>query len=266
MLRKIATAARPGQQPRPTPKVAARCLCPAVRFRSHLPAAPWRSAEYCPGNIDKGLYPGNILRMAEVRNFVAFSETRLLAKGDIETVVRRLVEDPDVRAASSTLVFEQSTGTQVDFDLRGSADEAIARLDTHPLFGAASGSTQRRAGPGRPKLGVVSREVSLLPRHWAWLEAQPGGISGALRRLVDEARRREPEKEQARVIREALSKILWVVAGNLPGFEEASRSLYANDLARFSELVAGWPHDVRDYSLSRFREAQQIEGENGLSR
>ena len=180
-------------------------------------------------------------------------------------VIRRLVQLPGGAAASSTLVFEENTGTQVDFDLRGTAEEAIARLDAHPLFGAAPGANQRRAGPGRPKLGVVSREVSLLPRHWSWLEAQPGGISGALRRLVDEARHREPGKEQARIMREALSKILWGVAGNFERFEEASRALYADDSARFAELVAEWPSDIRDYSLSRFREAQRSESGGGTS-
>ncbi|MFY0534142.1 DUF2239 family protein [Nannocystis pusilla] len=44
-----------------------------------------------------------------------------------------------------------------------------------------------RTGPGRPKLGVVSREVSLLPRHWEWLERQP---SGSRRRCADSSRRR----------------------------------------------------------------------------
>jgi len=199
--------------------------------------------------------------VAEIRAFVAFSGSEVLAQGDIETVIRSLVELAAVDGASSTLVFEESTGTQVDFDLRGSAEEAIARLDSHPLFASAPGASRRRARPGRPKLGVVSREVSLLPRHWSWLEAQPGGISGALRRLVDEARRREPGKERARIVREALSKILWAVAGNFEGFEEASRALFANDPARFGELVAGWPPGVRDYSLSRFREARRFESE-----
>jgi hypothetical protein len=197
--------------------------------------------------------------------FVAFSGSEVLSRGDIETVIRSLVQLPVVEAASSTLVFEESTGTQVDFDLRGGAEDAIARLDSHPLFASAPGASQRRAGPGRPKLGVVSREVSLLPRHWSWLEAQPGGISGALRRLVDEARRREPGKERARIVREALSKILWAVAGNFEGFEEASRALFANDPARFGDLVAGWPPGVRDYSLSRFREAQRVERETEAS-
>ncbi len=219
------------------------------------------SSEYYPADIDRLFYPGNILDMTEMRSFAAFSGSELLARGDIERVIRRLVGSPGGGADSSTLVFEESTGTQVDFDLRGTAEEAIARLDTHPLFGAAPGANPRRTGPGRPKLGVVSREVSLLPRHWSWLEAQPGGISGALRRLVDEARRREPGKEQARIIREALGKILWAVAGNFKDFEEASRALYASDPARFAELIAGWPPDVRDYSLSRIHEAQRVESE-----
>ena len=199
--------------------------------------------------------------MGESRSFVAFSGLELIASGDIESVIRQLAGPPDPGEGGATLVFEEGTGSQVDFDLRGSAEEAIARLAEHPLFGAAAKAAPKRAGPGRPKLGVVSREVSLLPRHWAWLEAQPGGISGALRRLVDAARRQEPGREQARIVREALSKILWVVAGNLADFEEASRALYANDLPRFADLTRAWPADVRDYALSRFQTARRLEGE-----
>jgi hypothetical protein len=39
------------------------------------------------------------------------------------------------------------------------------------------------------------------------------------------------------------------MAGNLPNFEEASRALFANDMARMKELIAGWPDDVRDHLL-----------------
>jgi hypothetical protein len=108
-----------------------------------------------------------------------------------------------------------------------------------------------RQGPGRPRLGVVSREISLLPRHWEWLEAQPGGLSATLRRLVDEARRQEPQSEQARQRRDATSRLMWALAGDLPGFEEASRALFASERGRFTDLLASWPADLRGYLLAR---------------
>ena len=110
-----------------------------------------------------------------------------------------------------------------------------------------------KSGPGRPKLGVVSKEVTLLPRHWAWLEQQPQGISAALRRLVEEASKREPDRQRARLARDAASRFMWSMAGDRPNFEEASRALFAIDRARFDQLVRDWPADVREH-LSRITE------------
>jgi hypothetical protein len=113
---------------------------------------------------------------------------------------------------------------------------------------------RRQAGAGRPKLGIVSREVSLLPRHWDWLERQPTSISAALRRLVDEARRREPGKQRARAARAAASRFMSAMAGDRPGYEEASRALFAGDEARFLDLIRRWPPDVRAH-LTRMAQA-----------
>ncbi|CAN5894749.1 DUF2239 family protein [soil metagenome] len=143
----------------------------------------------------------------------------------------RFDRDPGERI----LIFEDRTGRQVDFDLRGTAEEVVARV--------VPGSV--KAGPGRPKLGVVSREISLLPRHWEWLEQQPNGISAAIRRLVEEARKRDPEEERARLAREAVFRFMTAIAGDLPGFEEASRALFGKDPERFAELIGEWPEDIR---------------------
>jgi hypothetical protein len=134
------------------------------------------------------------------------------------------------------LIFEDHTGRQIDFDFRGTTDEVVERAAPVP-----------RAGPGRPRLGVVSREVSLLPRHWDWLEQQPNGLSAALRRLVDEARKRDPGEERARLAREAAGRFMTAVAGDLPAFEEASRALYAKDKELFRQRTSAWPEDVRVY-------------------
>ena len=102
-----------------------------------------------------------------------------------------------------------------------------------------------RTGPGRPKLGVVAREVSLLPRHWEWLEQQPNGASAAIRRLVDQARSNDPGAERTRLAIEAASRFLSAMAGNLPGYEEATRALFGRDRQRFDELIGVWPKDIR---------------------
>lgn len=145
--------------------------------------------------------------------------------------VKRHLDD----GGDSVLIFEDDTGRQVDFDFSGTIDDVLAR--------ATAVST--RTGPGRPKMGVVSREVSLLPRHWEWLEEQPNGISAALRRLIDDARKREPGAQRARRVRDATAKFMWSAGGDLPGFEEAARALYACDYAKLGELTRAWPDDIR---------------------
>jgi len=98
-------------------------------------------------------------------------------------------------------------------------------------------------------MGVVPREVTLLPRHWEWLAAQPGGASVTLRKLVEEARRHGATKDRQREAQERAYHFMSALAGNLPGFEEATRALFANDGPRLSEVTAAWPPDVRTYAL-----------------
>lgn len=175
--------------------------------------------------------------MHEPTTYTAFVGRRCLASGELANVLLEtkihIARDP----AANVLFFEDATGRQVDFDLRGSAEDVVARASP----------PREHTGPGRPKLGVVSREISLLPRHWEWLERQPNGISAALRRLVDEARKREPAKERARLARDATSRFMTAMAGDLPGYEEASRALFAVDAARFAQLVRRWPKDIRTH-------------------
>jgi hypothetical protein len=187
-----------------------------------------------------------------VGSFTAFEGTQRLCTAPLLELLaachQRLQEAPE----ASLLIFEDRTGSQVDFDLRGSVEEVQERLSSHPRYGEAS-STRLRAGPGRPRLGVISREVSLLPRHWEWLEAQPGGTSAVLRRLVEEARRQVQETPTARERLDAAGRFLWVMAGSLPDFEEVTRALYAGDRVRLSSLTTAWPPDIcahLDYLLS----------------
>jgi hypothetical protein len=96
---------------------------------------------------------------------------------------------------------------------------------------------------------VVAREITLLPRHWDWLAAQPGGASVALRRLVEDARKVSAGEDRRRAAQEATYRFMQAMAGDAPGFEDASRALFAGDVTRFEEQVARWADDVRDHAL-----------------
>ncbi|HMA96012.1 MAG TPA: DUF2239 family protein [Polyangiaceae bacterium] len=183
--------------------------------------------------------------MADYRTFTAFAGEHWLATGAIEQTLTTAKEVLDRGETETVLVFEDQTGAQIDFDWRGSAADVLARLSEHPCF--IQQQEAARTGPGRPKLGVISREVSLLPRHWQWLEAQSGGISGALRRLIDEARRATQGKEDMTRARDAMSRFMWAIAGNLPGFEEASRALFADDYPLLLSKIEAWPNDIRTH-------------------
>jgi hypothetical protein len=181
--------------------------------------------------------------------YTAFRGQRLLASGTLAEIARaiRRAEHDD---AKPVVIFSDASGRPIDLDLRGTDEEVLARLPT-----AVPGPTEEDAAPaeprgrGRPKLGVVAREITLLPRHWDWLNAQPGGASVALRKLVDEARRAKGDLDRARAARDAAYHFMSVMAGNLRGFEEASRALFADDRRRMAGLIAGWPDDIRDHVI-----------------
>jgi len=183
--------------------------------------------------------------MEEERTYTAFLGDRLVASGPVETLLPAVKAGFDRDESVLFLIFEDQSGRQVDFNLRGVLNEVVARALP----------ARSRSGPGRPKLGVVSREISLLPRHWDWLEQQPNGASAALRRLVDQARKREPGEQRARMATEALGRFMSAMAGNLPGYEEASRALYAGNRAVFEDLIRDWPRDIGAYIQRRSEEA-----------
>jgi hypothetical protein len=172
------------------------------------------------------------------KTYTAFVGTNLLASGTRDEVLAALKSRFDEEPGTLVLTFEDQTGRQVDFDLRGTLGDVLARYRPAPA----------RVGPGRPKLGVVAREVSLLPRHWEWLEQQPSGASAAIRRLVDEARKRDPGEQQARLAINAAGRFLSAMAANLPGYEEATRALYGRNRERFDDLFRGWPADIRRHA------------------
>jgi hypothetical protein len=213
----------------------------------------------------------------------AFHGERIVASGVLANIL------PAIRAAYSAdptvrlLVFEDNTGRLVDVDLREEADRAgpssspqggasgataiapeemAARGADTPPQSAGADTPSQSAGadasphssgtarsPGRPRLGVVAREVTLLPRHWEWLNRQPGGASVALRKLVDEARKTHGGRDQVRQAQEVTYQFLLAIGGDLPGFEEALRALFAGRQAQFAELLSAWPADMRDHAL-----------------
>ena len=183
-------------------------------------------------------------------HFTAFMGHRQLAAGPLAEVALAVMNASRRPAAPPIIIFNDATGRPLDLDLRGSEREIVARLPQtapDPEIAADGTAAAEPRGRGRPKLGVVAREVTLLPRHWEWLGAQPGGASVALRKLVDEARRASGDLDRARAARDAAYHFMSVMAGNLAGFEEASRALFADDRRRFVGLVAGWPDDIRDH-------------------
>lgn len=176
--------------------------------------------------------------------FVAFAGAARIAAGPLAEAAVAARRAFDREDGPTVLVFDAATGEVQDLDLRGTETEVCARY-------APSPAAPRR---GRPKLGVIAREVTLLPRHWEWLASQPGGASVALRRLVEDARKRERGSDGARLRREAAYRFMSAMAGDLPGFEEASRALFADDGERLGTCSGSWPQDIRD-QLFRYLDA-----------
>ncbi|MCB2193937.1 MAG: DUF2239 family protein [Deltaproteobacteria bacterium] len=180
----------------------------------------------------------------------AFAGDQCIASGDLLEVARQVKQSLEQKEPMSVLIFDDFTGEPVEIDFRGSMDDVLKRLPQPEPAPPAPEEPPKEAprGPGRPKLGVVSREVTLLPRHWEWLNAQPGGASVTLRKLVEKAKLAGKEREQVRQAQEAAYRFMSAMAGNLPGFEEATRALFAGDGSKFGQQTQDWPGDLRDFA------------------
>lgn len=185
---------------------------------------------------------------------VAFEGVRCVASGNLLLVARKVKEALEQGAPNSILIFDDATGEPIEVDFRGTMDDVLARLEKTMAAVPSSPAPETESapsvprGPGRPKLGVVAREVTLFPRHWDWLNSQPGGASVALRKLVEEARRVNADRDRIRQAQESAYLFLSAMAGNLPGYEEATRALFAGDSARFAEQTKSWPADIRTHA------------------
>ena len=185
----------------------------------------------------------------DASSYIAFKGDRCLASGHLRDVARAAKQALDHDKDASILVFDGQTSGPIDIDFRGSIEDVLARLpNVHGVPATEDAGQSAPRGPGRPKLGVVAREVTLLPRHWEWLAQQSGGASVALRRLVDQARRSAEDKDLIRLAQEAAYRFMSAMAGNKPHYEDAIRALFAADSARFEKLIAEWPADVRRHA------------------
>ncbi len=173
---------------------------------------------------------------------VAFSGQTLCASGtllDVALTIKTL----EVEDTAAPLIFETETGRQIDLNLRGSKVDIEKRYAPAEIEAPEEEDAPKKRG--RPKLGVVGREITLLPRHWQWLDTQRGGPSAALRRLIDQARKEYADQDRVRQAQDRTNRFMSVMAGDLPGFEEATRALYAGDKAKFESETESWPKDVR---------------------
>ena len=169
--------------------------------------------------------------------YIAFEGDRRIGSGSLQRRCPR-------RAGGA-----RSAAGRIDPDLRWRIQRAgrdrLSRLGRRRAGATSVGAgcrlrTKYRAaaprGPGRPKLGVVAREITLLPRHWDWLAQQKGGASVAIRKLVDEARRVNEDGDRIRLAQEAAYRFMSAMAGNRPHYEEAIRALFAADSASFRKI------------------------------
>lgn len=193
----------------------------------------------------------------------AFEGYRRIASGDLAHVAAKTKTVVDRGERAPVLIFDDQTSEPVEIDFRGTIEDVLRRLPQPPAGSVAPESPEAEMGPrgpGRPRLGVVPREVTLLPRHWEWLNAQPGGASVALRKLVEEARRANEGKDRVRRQQESAYRFMSALAGDLPGFEEANRALFASNAANFERFTREWPKDIRSHLARLTKELMGSDG------
>lgn len=183
--------------------------------------------------------------------YVAIHDRALIARGDLETIVRQTKAIGD---DIEPVVFELETCKRVDLHWHGDVQTVLDNLP-----GAGVQAANKR---GRPRLGVTPREVTLLPRHWDWLATQRGGASVTLRRLVDNAMKNASSEERISMQQNQLHGLMSVLADE-PGFEEAARALYRNSRRGFEAAISAWPEDIKQLVLEKFAALDALHREKG---
>ena len=186
------------------------------------------------------------------KQYAAFAGPRRIAEGDLIQVATAVKEHFNDKPVEGVLIFDDVNSHLVDIDFRGTVDDVRNRLapQNDPPDAVAiplEANVDPPRGPGRPKLGVVAREVTLLPRHWDWLSTQTGGASVVLRKLVEEARRTSIGRDRIRLAQEASYRFMSAALSNETNFDEANRALFAGNRSQFGALIDAWPVDLRDY-------------------
>ncbi len=181
-------------------------------------------------------------------SYTVFADFRFITQGSLESVALSLKKKFKEPNSASILIFSDLTGRQIDLDLSGTDKQILDRLKVY-----SQQETQSNTGAGRPKLGVVPREISLLPIHWEWLINQDGGSSAVIRNLIDE-KIKNRSIDKIKNSQERTYKFLSALAGNLPNFEEATRFLYRKDKRKFTELISSWPKDIAKHATHLSRE------------
>lgn len=182
-----------------------------------------------------------------MKNILAFDGHSGLIHGDMLSVARCVKQHHEDGHTAPILIFDADTGRQMDIDVSGSDKDLVARFTEDQPQESSNETTPGKRG--RPKLGVVGREVTLLPRHWEWLDTQRGGASGTLRRLIDQARKQNSQADGVRAAQDSTNRFISAIAGDLPGFEDATRALYSGNEAAFKQEIQHWPKDVRTQAL-----------------
>jgi hypothetical protein len=177
--------------------------------------------------------------------YVSFANSRMIAQGSELDVALAAWNFTQSHPRKSLLTFDRQTGAVIDLDLRGTSANIVGRYSADP---------ETLPKRGRPKLGVVAREVTLLPRHWDWLATQQGGASVALRRLIDAARKGNVDQDITRLRLAAAYKFMSAIAGDLPLFEEASRALFSKDFPKLQTCMRKWPVDIRSETMHYLNE------------
>ena len=192
------------------------------------------------------------MNTSSVTSCTAFAGKRRIASGGLLQVALKAQEAANRDKFAQVLIFDDVTSNLVEVDLRGTPDDLSRRISETETVAAQNSDPNPADGelrkPGRPKLGVVAREITLLPRHWEWLASQPGGASVALRKLVEQARKANLGTDRVRIAQEAAYRFMSAMCGNKPGFEEANRALFAGNRERFEQVVEPWPTDLRDHA------------------
>lgn len=180
--------------------------------------------------------------------YVAFQRGKCIAEGSEAEIAAQLAarsispyaygaNEAAFDPAAQAMVFDIATGERIELIPDTTAPVAQPEVPAPPP-----------AGPGRPKLGVVAREVTLLPHDWEWLSQQPGRASVTLRKLVLTARRMSLGADRARQAKIVCYRFVTAIAGHEAGYEEATRALFTGKPDLFAANTETWPADVRDHA------------------